>query len=71
MADDGNFEASAEEEHFLVDDAMVGGEDGAGVACVGGEVGVGIGEVGSEAEGESFVGLSAGGADVSWRHCRG
>src|ERR1044071_3490891 len=26
VADDGNFETSAEEERFLIDDAMVGGE---------------------------------------------
>jgi hypothetical protein len=45
VADDGNFEASAKEELLLVDDAMVGGEDGADVPLVGGEFGVGIGEV--------------------------
>ena len=69
VADDGNFEASAEEERFLIDDAMVGGEDGAGVAGVRGEVGVWVGGVGGEAEVEPFVRLAAGGADVgSGRH---
>ena len=61
---DGNFEASAEEERFLIDDAMVGGEDGAGVPGVRGEVGVWVGRVCGEAEVESFVRLAAGGADV-------
>ena len=64
VADDGNFEASAEEERFLIDDAMVGGEDGAGVPGVRGEVGVWVGRVCGEAEVESFVRLAAGGADV-------
>src|ERR1051325_6785493 len=61
---DGNFEASAEEERFLIDDAMVGGEDGAGVAGVRGEVGVWVGRVGGEAEFDPFVRLAAGSADV-------
>src|SRR5215475_2330111 len=64
VADDGNFEASAEEERFLIDDAMVGGEDGAGVAGVRGEVGVWIGRVLLETELDTFVRLAAGDADV-------
>jgi hypothetical protein len=38
---DGNFEASAEEELLLVDDALVGADDGAGVPLVEVQVGVG------------------------------
>ena len=71
MADDGNFEASAEEERFLIDDAMVGDEDGAGVTGISGEVSVGIRKVGGEAEVDRFVRLAAGGDAGVWggRHC--
>jgi hypothetical protein len=50
---DEDFEASAEEELLLVDDALVGADDGAGVPLVGVQVGVGVGEVGGEAEQKS------------------
>jgi hypothetical protein len=54
LADDGNFEASAEEELLLVDDALVGADDGASVPLVEVQVGVGgRGNLGGEAEQKS------------------
>ena len=69
MADDRNLEDSAEEERFLVNDAMVGGEDGAGVALVFEQACVWVGHILLEAELEPFMELAAGGADVGFgRH---